>query len=53
VTHALKCVFNLFDSDSSASDGETIPVLRPRKHSKETSPALDIPKSSLSKGMFD
>jgi hypothetical protein len=36
-THALKRALDLFGSDSSASDGETIPIERPRKRSKETS----------------
>jgi hypothetical protein len=52
-TCAPKCVLNLFGSDSSTSNGETIPVERSRKHSKETSLALNILKSSLSKGMFE
>jgi hypothetical protein len=46
-------VLNLFGSDSSASDGKTIPIERLRKRSKETSLALDIPKSSASNGMFE
>jgi hypothetical protein len=37
MTHALKHALDLFGSDSSASDGETIPIERPRKRSKETS----------------
>jgi hypothetical protein len=52
-TRALKRVLNLFGSDSSASDGETVPVERLHKRSKETSLAQDIPKSSKSKGIFE
>jgi hypothetical protein len=37
VTRAPKCGLNLFGSDSSASDDETVPVEQPRKCSKETS----------------
>jgi hypothetical protein len=43
VTRAPKCALNLFGSDSSASDSEPIPVERPRKRSKETSIAQNIP----------
>jgi hypothetical protein len=53
VTHALKHVLNLFFSDSSTSTGETIPVERPRKRSKETSLTQDISKSFASKGIFE
>jgi hypothetical protein len=53
VTRAPKCALNLFGSDSSASDGETTHVERPRKRSKETSLAKDIPKSFASKGIFE
>jgi hypothetical protein len=53
VTHAPKRVLNLFGSDSPTSNGETIHAKRPRKHSKETSLALDIPKSSALKGLFE
>jgi hypothetical protein len=51
-THAPKCALNLFGSDSSASDGEAVPVEQPRKCSKGNSPTQDIPKSSASKGIF-
>jgi hypothetical protein len=53
VTRAPKRVLNLFGSDSSTSDDETIPARRPHKRSKETSLALDIPKSSTLKGLFE
>jgi hypothetical protein len=52
VTCALKHALNLFGSDSSASDGEAVPIERPCKRSKGTSLAQDIPKSSTSKGIF-
>jgi hypothetical protein len=51
--HAAKCVLNLFGSDLLPSDGEAVPVERSRKHSKETSLAQDIPKSSTLRGIFE
>jgi hypothetical protein len=53
VTRAPKHALNLFGSDSSASDGKTTHVERLCKHSKETSLAKDIPKSSALKGIFE
>jgi hypothetical protein len=52
-TLAPKCASNLFGSDSSVSDGETVLVEWPCKRYKETTLALDIPKSSTSNGMFE
>jgi hypothetical protein len=52
-TRALKHALNLVGSDSSASDGETAPLERPSKRSKETPLAMDITKSSTLKGFFD
>jgi hypothetical protein len=52
-THVMKHALNLFGSDSSTSDGETVPIEWPRKRSKEISLAQDIPISSASKGIFE
>jgi hypothetical protein len=52
-TCALKCALNLFGSDSSTSDGETVPIDWSCKRSKETSLAQDIPKSYALKGIFE
>jgi hypothetical protein len=52
-TRASKHAFNLFGSDLSASDSEIVPIEWPRKCSKETSLALDVPKFSVWKGMFE
>jgi hypothetical protein len=48
VTHDPKCVLNLLGSNLLAAPLEWL-----RKHSKETPLAKDIPKSSVSKGIFE
>jgi hypothetical protein len=53
VTHALKHALNLFDSGSSASDGETAHLEQPQKRSRETPLPKGVPKSFMMIGIFD
>jgi hypothetical protein len=53
VTHVPKHALDLFDSSSSALDGETAPLKWLRKHSRETSLSEDVPKSLVAHGIFE
>jgi hypothetical protein len=52
-TCAPKHVLDLFDSSSSALNGETAPLEWPQKHSRETSFSKDVLKSLVALGIFE
>jgi hypothetical protein len=52
-TPALARVLDLFDSDSSASDGKTAPPVLPQKRPRMSSTLKDASKTSATKGDFE
>jgi hypothetical protein len=48
-----KHVQDLFDSDSSVSDGEAVPFERPQKHPRESSISKEALKLPQAGGKFD